>query len=81
MSENISHGVYILTQQDLDERTRRAFLRGVERGKFEERMARGGEQVALNCVNWKDGHCETCGAQHQGFEVSAEYKCPHFQRR
>lgn len=81
MRDNISTGVYILTQNDLDERTQKAFMRGVERGRFEERMAIGKEPVALNCSHWKAGHCDTCGAQHQGMEVSADYKCPHFTRK
>ena len=33
------------------------------------------------CANWKDGRCEMCGAQHQGMEVSGDFKCPHFVRR
>lgn len=77
----ISAGVYILTQRDLDEREQAAFHRGVERGRFEERIKIGKEPVALNCKNWKDGYCETCGAQHQMFEVGGDYKCPHFIKR
>jgi hypothetical protein len=74
----ISPDVYILSQRDLDAREQKAFQRGVERGRFEERMAQGKEKVALNCANWKDGRCETCGVQHQYFEVSSSFKCPHY---
>ena len=61
-------------------RENRAFERGVERGKFEESMRRGEAEVATNCANWVDGSCNNCGTQSQGFQVSAEYKCPHFTR-
>jgi hypothetical protein len=37
--------------------------------------------IALNCANWKEGHCETCGVQWQGMEVHSSYKCPHFSPR
>lgn len=78
---NVSNDVYILSQRDLDEREQAAFRRGVERGKFEAAMAAGNAKVAINCRNWKDGSCETCGVQHQYFEVGADYKCPHFVQR
>lgn len=78
--QNISPDVYILTAHDLDEIRSKAFQRGVERGRFEER-ASGNEPVAKNCANWKDGRCETCGAQWQGMEVAALFKCPSFTRR
>jgi hypothetical protein len=78
---HISDDVYILSRRELEERERLAFQRGVERGHFEESMARGDAKVAVNCANWEDGRCETCGAQHQGMEVSIEFKCPHFRPR
>jgi hypothetical protein len=81
MSVRISTDVYILSQCDLDDREQRAFRRGVERGKFEAMIAAGKAEVAANCSNWKDGLCERCGAQWQGMEVGADYKCPHFTRR
>lgn len=77
----ISPDVYILSSRDLDDREQKAFQRGVQRGAFEERIKIGKEPVAFNCVNWKDGRCERCGAQSQGMEVGGEYKCPHFVRR
>lgn len=77
----ISPDIYILTQADLERREKNAYQRGVERGRFEEGLARRGEKVALNCANWKNGRCEQCGVQHQYFEVSAEYKCPHFTEK
>lgn len=81
MSERISTDVYILSQRDLDDREQKAFRRGVERGKFEAMMAAGKAEVALNCANWKDGRCESCGAQSQGMEVGGEFKCPRFRPR
>ena len=78
---NISSDVYILSYRDLEERERKAFQRGVERGKLEAAMAAGGAEVAQNCANWHDGRCQSCGVQWQYFEVSAEFKCPHFNRR
>lgn len=81
MTPNISSDVFILSARDLEERERRSFLRGVERGKFEAKMASSKEPVAINCANWNDGHCETCGVQWQGMEVGANYPCPHFTRR
>jgi hypothetical protein len=81
MRNNISSGVYILTQQDLNEREHAAYVRGVERGRLEESMARGIEKVAVNCAHWKNGICDHCGAQHQGCEVSYDFYCPHFVRR
>lgn len=81
MTDNISDGVYILTWQDLNARETRAFNKGVERGRLDERIKIGKEPVALNCANWKDGRCETCGAQHQGMEVGGDFKCPNFVRR
>lgn len=79
----ISAGVHILTWKDLDDIETKAFYRGVERGRLEERMALGKEPVALNCKHWKPGTatCERCGAQHQGMEVSYDYRCPDFERR
>jgi hypothetical protein len=78
---NISDGVFILSARDLDVRVQAAFRRGVDRGRFEERMAHGNEPVAINCANWRDGRCESCGVQSQFFEVGAEFRCPHFVRR
>lgn len=78
---NISSDIYILTGRDLDDRENKAFQRGVDRGRLEERIVIGKEQVAFNCAQWKDGRCEMCGAQHQGMEVSGDYKCPYFTRR
>lgn len=77
--DQISQDVFILSARDLDEREQAAFRRGVERGKFEAAMAAGKAEVALNCVNWKNGICDSCGAQHQGCEVSVDFKCPHFR--
>jgi hypothetical protein len=74
----ISPDVHIMSQRELDERLQKAFQRGVERGRFEERMVQGKEMIALNCANWKNGRCERCGVEHQYFEVSSDYKCPHF---
>ncbi|MDB5584825.1 MAG: hypothetical protein JWR80_10001 [Bradyrhizobium sp.] len=81
MRDRISTDVYILSQRDLDDREQKAFTRGVERGKFEAAMAAGKAEVAINCGHWKNGRCGTCGAQWQGMEVSADFKCPHFVRR
>jgi hypothetical protein len=81
MSEHISADVFILTGRDLDDIKNKSFQRGVERGRLEERIAIGKEPVALNCANWKDGRCESCGAQWQDMEVSGDFKCPHFTRR
>lgn len=81
MADRISNDVYILSARDLDEREQRAFRRGVERGKLEAAMASGKAKVAVNCSQWKDGRCEMCGAQHQYFEVAADYACPYFTRR
>jgi hypothetical protein len=78
---NISVDVYILTARDLDDREAKAFQRGVERGRFEERAALGKEPLALNCKNWSDGKCENCGVQRQYFEVDGLFKCPHFSAR
>lgn len=81
MRSNISPDIYILTQRDLDAREKASFLRGVERGKFEASVEAGNAKVARNCSQWRDGRCEMCGAQSQGMEVGADYKCPHFTRR
>lgn len=81
MRDNISPDIYILTQRDLTAREDAAFQRGVRRGIFEARAASGKEPVALNCANWKDGRCETCGAQWQGMEVDGLFKCPSFRQR
>lgn len=78
---NISPSIFILTAADLEERERKSFLRGVERGKHEAQIAAGKAPVALNCANWKDGCCQSCGVQWQNMEVGAEYKCPHFKPR
>jgi hypothetical protein len=78
---NVSTDVYILSQRDLAEREDAAYRRGVERGKFEAAMIAGKAEVAMNCSQWKDGRCEMCGAQSQGMEVGADYKCPYFTRR
>lgn len=69
MADHISSDVYILSARDLDARTQAAFQRGVERGRLEERIAIGKEQVAFNCANWKDGRCESCGVQWQGMDA------------
>lgn len=81
MTHNISSDVFILSARDLDAREHRAFLRGVERGKFEAQIAAGSAPVAQNCANWSDGRCETCGVQWQNMEVGADYRCPSFTRR
>lgn len=81
MRTNISPDVYILSQRDLAEREDAAFRRGVERGKFEAAIAAGKAPVALNCQNWCAGHCQICGAQHQDFQVSGDFKCPNFAPR
>jgi hypothetical protein len=81
MAPNISVDVYILSARDLDKREQDAFRRGVERGRFEASMEAGKERVAINCKHWRSGVCDHCGAQTQGCEVSAEYKCPHFEIR
>jgi hypothetical protein len=73
---NISPNVVILTTKELREREDRAFQRGVERGKFE--AGHINTRVARNCIHWRSGRCETCGSQIQAFEVSGDYKCPHF---
>ena len=78
---HVSGDVYILSRADLEQRLSESFQRGVNRGRFEERVLIGKEPVALNCANWKDGHCETCGAQHQGMEVGGDFRCPHFTKR
>jgi hypothetical protein len=74
---SLSPNVVILTRQELDEISQKAFLRGVDRGRFEERTSMN-EHVALNCKNWKDGHCETCGAQWRNHEVDATFHCPQW---
>ena len=76
----ISQGIHILDERDLDVIKQKAFQRGVERGRFEERAAIGKEPVALNCANWKNGRCGECGVQWQGHEVDALFKCPHFTK-
>lgn len=77
----ISSDVHILSSRALDEIEQRAYRRGVERGKFEERLARGEERVAATCKNWDGRACHHCGAQKEHEEVSAEYKCPHWTPR
>lgn len=74
----ISSDIHILTSRDLDALTNEAFQRGVRRGRFEQRMDDGKEPVARNCKNWQNGVCNSCGAQHQGCEVSGDFKCPNF---
>ena len=81
MKGNISADVHILTSRDLDAIKDEAFQRGVKRGAFEERCKRGGEKVAMNCANWSNGICDTCGVQWQGHEVSKMHKCKHFSAR
>ncbi len=81
MSANISPDVFILSQRDLDSREQKAFQRGVERGRFEERAAMGKERVAINCANWKKGRCGDCGVQWQGHEVDSLFKCPFFAEK
>lgn len=46
------------------------------------------QPTARNCKNWKRyadqlglGVCDRCGVQWQYMEVSADYKCPHFERQ
>lgn len=79
MIARISPEVHILTERELREIKDDAFQRGVERGKFEARTS--DRKVARNCANWKDGYCESCGAQHQSFQVSGDYACPNFKPR
>lgn len=81
MRDNISVDVYILSHRDLSAREEAAFRRGVDRGRFEASMEAGKAEVALNCTNWADGYCETCGAQTQSFQVNSDYKCPRFVAR
>lgn len=76
---DISPNVVILTREELFQREDRAFLRGVERGKFE--ASTPDARVARNCRYWANGVCERCGAQHQGCEVNADFKCPHWSAR
>lgn len=77
----VSDDVVIMTWRELDAHCQKAFERGVERGKFECSTAYREGPYARNCANWKDGHCETCGAQSQYFEVDADFKCPKFTNR
>lgn len=77
MSNRISSDIFILTARDLQAREDAAYQRGVARGRFE--AANTKQRVARNCNNWKDGYCDTCGAQSQSFEVHADFECPHFQ--
>lgn len=77
----VSSDVHILSERELDRIKNEAFQRGVTRGRFEERCFHKQEPVALNCNNWNNGNCETCGAQTQYFQVSWDYKCPHFTER
>ena len=77
----VSQDVHILTSRDVDDIKDKAFARGVERGRFEERARHGKENVALNCANWSDGTCDACGVQWQDMQVSALHKCKHFSRR
>jgi hypothetical protein len=77
----ISKNINILTDQDLDKIRDDAFQSGVKRGRFEERFEINRAPVALNCANWKDGHCETCGVQWQYHKVDALHKCADFVSR
>jgi hypothetical protein len=73
---SVSRNVVILTVRELEDIKDAAFARGVARGKFE--AANTSQQVARNCANWKNGHCDTCGAQTHLFEVHGDFACPHF---
>jgi len=81
MNDRISTDVYILSQRDLAAREDAAYRRGVERGKFEASIEAGTAEVARNCANWKDGYCDTCGAQNQDMQITEDYRCPRFRRR
>jgi len=74
----ISKDVHILTSRDLDEIKNKSFQDGVKRGIFEEQCRVGNESVAMNCGNWANGICYSCGVQWQGHEVSKLYKCKNF---
>ena len=76
---DISPNVVILTRRELDEIKAAEYQRGVRRGMFE--ATNPDMRVAFNCVNWKDGVCDHCGAQHQGCEVHADYKCPYWSAK
>lgn len=77
----ISSSVVIMTTQELDEERRKSFLKGVERGRVEERAAVRGEPIAYNCRHWVGGYCEMCGAQTQNMQVGSQFRCPYFERR
>lgn len=77
----ISSDVAIMTRADLQKIKDEAYARGVERGKFEATNKDfRQEPIAVNCINWSHGRCDFCGAQWQGNEVAADYRCPHFMR-
>ena len=83
---DISPNVVILTREELREREQRAFIRGVERGKFEASCEGRNQKVARNCGNWRHtqgqiGICDICGAQHHGCEIGADFACPGFTPR
>ena len=67
----ISKDVVIITTKELEEVKNAAFQKGVERGRFEERSDRN-SKMALNCANWKDGRCETCGVHWTGPRLCAQ---------
>lgn len=77
----ISPEINILTDRDLDAIKANAFQAGVKRGLFEASDTYRNGPYARNCANWKNGICETCGAQHQHCEVGPDFKCPHFTSR
>jgi len=77
----ISKDVHILTSRDLDDIKSKAYQDGVKRGMFEQRAKSGGEKVAMNCANWDNGICETCGVQWQSFQVSKMHKCKKFSAK
>ena len=81
MSADISPNVVILTREELSERERKAFQRGIERGRFEHGLERTQQRVAARCTHWTNGRCETCGVPWQHFEVDAAFKCPHFSEK
>ena len=77
----ISPDVVIMTAKELDDFKNRIFNEGIKRGRFEESFSRNNSDIAEHCANWKNGRCGTCGAQWQGHEVDAMFKCPHFIAR
>lgn len=77
----ISSSVVVMTAAEFDGEKRKSFLKGVERGRQDERMVIRGEPIAYNCKHWKDGYCEMCGAQTQMMQVGPEWRCPRFEKR